>query len=100
MEFGSLIEGCTGFSGSSLVQMPHCWKSLATARLCPISLSNAGYILGYREAFEMFDENGDGTLCVKELMQIMMCVGYNPTDEDMPHYIEMLDKNSKFLCIF
>ena len=66
--------------------------------ICPISWSNAGYILGYREAFDTFDENGDGTLCVKELMQIMMCVGFNPTDDDMPDYMAMLDKNSKCLC--
>ena len=37
---------------------------------------------------------------MKELMQIMMCVGFNPTDDDMPDYMAMLDKNSKCLCIF
>ena len=34
LEFLSLKEGCTGSSESTLVKMPHCWKSHATAKLC------------------------------------------------------------------
>ena len=32
-EFLSLKEGCTGSSESTLVKMPHCWKSNVTARV-------------------------------------------------------------------
>ena len=31
LEFLSLKGGCTGSSESTLVKMPHCWKSHATA---------------------------------------------------------------------
>ena len=31
LEFLSLKGGCTGLSESTLVKMPHCWKSHATA---------------------------------------------------------------------
>ena len=31
LEFLSLKGGCTGWSESTLVKMPHCWKSHATA---------------------------------------------------------------------
>ena len=31
LEFLSLIGGCTGSSGSTLVKMPYCWKSHAVA---------------------------------------------------------------------
>ena len=31
LEFQSLRGGCTGSSESTLVKMPHCWKSHATA---------------------------------------------------------------------
>ena len=31
LEFLSLIGGCTGLSESTLVKMPHCWKSHVTA---------------------------------------------------------------------
>ena len=33
LEFLSLKGGCTGSSESSLVKMPHCWKSHGTAQL-------------------------------------------------------------------
>ena len=32
-EFLSLIGDCTGSSESTLVKMPHCWKSHVTAHL-------------------------------------------------------------------
>ena len=33
LEFLSLKRGCTGLSESTLVRMPHCWKSRVTANL-------------------------------------------------------------------
>ena len=33
LEFLSLKEGCRGSSESTLVKMPHCWKSHVTAQL-------------------------------------------------------------------
>ena len=33
LEFLSLRGGCTGSSESTLVKMPHCWKSHVTAKL-------------------------------------------------------------------
>ena len=33
LEFLSLKGGCTGSSESTLVNMPHCWKSHVTAHL-------------------------------------------------------------------
>ena len=34
MEFLSLKGGCTGSSESTLVKMPHCWKSHVTVHRC------------------------------------------------------------------
>ena len=39
LEFLSLKEGCTGSSESTLVKMPHCWKSHVTAQSCSINSS-------------------------------------------------------------
>ena len=41
LEFLSLKGGCTGSSESTLVKMPHCWKSHVAAQipLCPSSSS-------------------------------------------------------------
>ena len=33
LEFLSLKEGCTGLSESTLVKMPHCWKSHVAAHM-------------------------------------------------------------------
>ena len=38
LEFLSLKGGCTGLSESTLVKMPHCWKSYAPAQLSAIPL--------------------------------------------------------------
>ena len=34
LEFLSVKGGCRGLSESTLVKMPHCWKSHAMAQLC------------------------------------------------------------------
>ena len=34
LEFLSLKGGCTGSSESTLVKMPHCWKSHVAAQIC------------------------------------------------------------------
>ena len=38
LEFLSLKGGCTGSSESTLVKMPHCWKSHVTAQMLLIDL--------------------------------------------------------------
>ena len=48
LEFVSLKGGYTGSSGSTLVKMPHCWKSHATAQIIMISL----YLLSIMSLFE------------------------------------------------
>ena len=35
LEFLSLKGGCTGWSESTLVKMPHCWKLYVTAQITP-----------------------------------------------------------------
>ena len=34
LEFLSLTGGCTGSFESTLVKVPHCWKSHVTAQIC------------------------------------------------------------------
>ena len=42
LEFLSLKGGCTGSSESTLVKMPHCWKSRGVAHLFGVCM---GYLL-------------------------------------------------------
>ena len=43
LEFLSLKGGCTGSSESTLVKMPHCWKSHVTAQMLKC-LHDQGFI--------------------------------------------------------
>ena len=43
LEFLSLEAGCIGLSGSTLVKLPHCWKSHVAAQLC--NVSSTDYLL-------------------------------------------------------
>ena len=40
LEFLSLNGGCTGLSESTLVKMPHCWKSHVTAHMPMVLLKS------------------------------------------------------------
>ena len=39
-EYLSLIAGCTSSSESTLVKMPHCWKSRVAAQFCLLQVVN------------------------------------------------------------
>ena len=45
LEFLSLKGGYTGWPESSLVKMPHCWKSLVTAHIYLSVKSSAAFIV-------------------------------------------------------
>ena len=40
LELVGLTGGCTGLSESTLVKMPHCWKSLVAAQIHIIYMNN------------------------------------------------------------
>ena len=50
----------------------------------------------YKEAFSLFDKNGDGTVSTKELGTIMRSLGQNPTEAELKDIIANVDKNGKF----
>ena len=61
LEFLSLTGGCTGSSESTLIKMPHCWKSHALAHLLflcflptgvsssPLKRTTNGYVAAFKE---------------------------------------------------
>ena len=44
-----------------------------------------------KEAFALFDANGDGTITVTELGQAMRQLGQNPTDQELQDMINEVD---------
>ena len=50
----------------------------------------------FKEAFSLFDKDGDGTVSTKELGSIMRSLGQNPTETELKDIIANVDKNGKF----
>ena len=46
-----------------------------------------------REAFKLFDKNGDGTITTEELGDVMNCLGRNPTQAELKDMINEVDVN-------
>jgi calmodulin len=50
-------------------------------------------IADLKEAFAMFDINGDGTIELNEIRQVMRKLGQNPTEEELKEMISTVDDN-------
>lgn len=48
-------------------------------------------LMEYREAFKLFDKDGNGTIDVEELGIVMRSLGQNPTDEELEAIIKDAD---------
>ena len=56
LEFLSLKGGCTGSFESTLVKMPHCWKSHAAAHIILIECGLRTYICSLLLTLNFFSE--------------------------------------------
>lgn len=45
----------------------------------------------FREVFQLFDRNGDGTIDVKELSVVMKSLGQSPTDQELKDMVNSVD---------
>ena len=48
-------------------------------------------IAEFKEAFSMFDKDGDGTITTKELGTVMRSLGQNPTEGEVQDMINEVD---------
>ena len=51
------------------------------------------FFLEYKEAFTIFDKDGDGTVTIKELGTVMRTLGVNPTENELKKIIEEADED-------
>lgn len=57
--------------------------------------------LEYKEAFTVFDKDGDGTVTTKELATVMRTLGVNPNEAELKKIIEEADEDGiKFVRSF
>ena len=50
-------------------------------------------IAEFKEAFSLFDKDGDGTITTKELDTVMRSLGQNPTEAELQEMINEVDAN-------
>jgi calmodulin len=50
-------------------------------------------IAEFKEAFSLFDKDGDGTITTKELGTVMRSLGQNPTEAELQDMIQEVDAN-------
>ena len=63
------------------------------------------FFVEFKEAFSLFDKDGDGTITTKELGTVMRSLGQNPTEAELQDMINEVDadgmrRNSYHLFLF
>ena len=55
--------------------------------------------LEYREAFQLFDKDGGGTISTKELKQVFEALGQHPSEEDVQSMISEVDQDGMYSSV-
>jgi calmodulin len=59
-----------------------------TSPLCP-------YVVEFQAAFALFDQDGNGSITVKELGRVMRQLGMSPSDQELHDMIDEVDADGK-----
>ena len=58
-------------------------------------ITNLEYFSEFKEAFSLFDKDGDGTITSMELGTVMRSLGANPTEAELQDMINEIDADGK-----
>ena len=57
-------------------------------------------IAEFKEAFSLFDKDGDGTITTKELGTVMRSLGQNPTEAELQDMINEVDADGECFDLY
>ena len=57
-------------------------------------------IAEFKEAFSLFDKDGDGTITTKELGTVMRSLGQNPTEAELQDMINEVDADGECFGLY
>ncbi len=72
------------------------WTSIFT--ILSLTFYFSFSFLEFKEAFSLFDKDGDGTITTKELGTVMRSLGQNPTEAELQDMINEVDADGKRIC--
>jgi hypothetical protein len=61
------------------------------------NIKNIYFYSEFRQAFKLFDKDGDGTVSTNELGVVMRSLGQSPTDEELQAMINEVDEDGKYI---
>ena len=53
------------------------------------------YFTDYKEVFNLFDKDGDGTITLEELGIVMQSLGRNPNEDDLRSVMSTIDTDGE-----
>ena len=54
------------------------------------------FFVEFKEAFQLFDKDGDGTISTKELGTVMRSLGQNPTEKELQDMVNEVDVDGTY----
>jgi len=92
-EQDNLTEGTIMTSKAKASKSSGAQRELSDAEIAAKRGLSNEEVKEYREAFKMFDEDGDGTITTKELGRVMETLGQKPTEQELRDMINEVDSD-------